>query len=452
MNDLPHGWAEASVGSIAESLIDGPFGSNLKTEHYQPTGARVIRLQNIADGRFDDRDKAHISLARYDSLKRHEARPGDVLIAALGEVLPRVCLVPPDIGPAIVKADCFRLRPHQGISANYLAFILSAPQIRKRASIEIAGVGRPRLNLRKVSALGIPIPPNAEQERIVAAIEEQFSRLDAGVTALERARQNLMRMRTAVLQAAVSGTLTATDQSMWTTRRIADVALIASGQTPRGLELAKVGPIPFYKVGDMNIAAGQFMASSRGYVDLPTARSFGLHIRPAGTVIFPKRGGAIATNKKRILREPAAYDLNTMGLVPGADIDPGFLYLWISSIDLSRLADGSNVPQINHGDLADLELRVPPWQEQGRVVVVADAALSLVDGLEAALSHAERRSGRLRSSILAAAFSGKLVPQEATDEPASILLQRIAAERAAHHDDKAIQARKPRVPRKKVTA
>jgi type I restriction enzyme S subunit len=53
---------------------------------------------------------------------------------------------------------------------------------------------------------------------------------------------------------------------------------------------------------------------------------------------------------------------------------------------------------------------------------------------------------------LAAAFSGKLVPQEATDEPASILLQRIAAERAAHHDDKAIQARKPRVPRKKVTA
>ena len=54
------------------------------------------------------------------------------------------------------------------------------------------------------------------------------------------------------------------------------------------------------------------MAASRGYMDLPTARQFGLHIRPAGTVIFPKRGGAIATNKKRILREPAAYDLNTM--------------------------------------------------------------------------------------------------------------------------------------------
>src|SRR6185437_7240748 len=137
---------------------------------------------------------------------------------------------------------------------------------------------------------------------------------------------------------------------------------------------------------------GQFMAASRGDVDLPTARRFGLHIRPAGTIIFPKRGGAIATNKKRILREPSAYDLNTMGLVPGTHIDPRFLYLWICSIDLNRLADGSNVPQINHGDLADLELRVPPREEQERIVAVAEAALSLADGLAAALSHAETRS------------------------------------------------------------
>ena len=207
MSDLPSGWAETTVGSIAASLVDGPFGSNLKSEHYKSSGVRVIRLQNIADGRFDDKDKAYVSLAHADSLNRHEARPGDVLIAALGEVLPRVCLVPPDIDRAIVKADCFRLRPHKGISASYLAYTLSAPQMRKSASTEIAGVGRPRLNLRKVSALAIPVPPSAEQDRIVAAIEEQFSRLDAGVAALERARQNLKRMRAAVLQAAVRGRL-----------------------------------------------------------------------------------------------------------------------------------------------------------------------------------------------------------------------------------------------------
>ena len=59
MSDLPVGWNWATVGSVAESLVDGPFGSNLKTEHYQSNGVRVIRLQNIADGQFNDQDKAH---------------------------------------------------------------------------------------------------------------------------------------------------------------------------------------------------------------------------------------------------------------------------------------------------------------------------------------------------------------------------------------------------------
>ena len=78
MNNLPPGWTKTSIGTIAESLIDGPFGSNLKTEHYQSSGVRVIRLQNIADGRFDDSDKAYISPAHAESLSRHEAQPGDV--------------------------------------------------------------------------------------------------------------------------------------------------------------------------------------------------------------------------------------------------------------------------------------------------------------------------------------------------------------------------------------
>jgi type I restriction enzyme, S subunit len=107
VSGLPQGWAEVRVGDVAASLVDGPFGSNLKTEHYTQEGARVIRLQNIGDGRFDDTDKAFISDDRYQLLRRHVAEPGDVLIAALGDVLPRVCLVPPELGPAIVKADCF---------------------------------------------------------------------------------------------------------------------------------------------------------------------------------------------------------------------------------------------------------------------------------------------------------------------------------------------------------
>lgn len=260
----------------------------------------------------------------------------------------------------------------------------------------------------KVRRVRIPLPSLDEQMRIVTTIDEHLSRLDVGINTLDKAARNLKAMRYAVLRAVTDGSITMGRAGEWSRRRLSDVATIASGQTPPGLELMNEGPIPFYKVGDMNSSTGDYMASSRGYVDLDTAGRFRLHVRPAGTVIFPKRGGAISTNKKRILAAPSAYDLNTMGLIPGKEILPRFLHLWISSIDLNVLADGSNIPQINNSDLIDLELSVPPLAEQERATQAADAELSRIDALEYTLRTSRHHGNRLRASILHAAFSGSL--------------------------------------------
>ena len=71
---LPQGWAWINVNDLAsapQDITDGPFGSNLKTEHYTPAGPRVIRLQNIGDGFFLD-EKAHIAPSHFERLKKHE--------------------------------------------------------------------------------------------------------------------------------------------------------------------------------------------------------------------------------------------------------------------------------------------------------------------------------------------------------------------------------------------
>src|SRR5271167_4022418 len=115
MNQLPLGWAWATVQDLAapepRAITDGPFGSNLKTAHYTHAGPRVIRLQNIGDGVFLD-EKAHISQEHFAALSSHAVRPDDVLVAGMGETLPRACLAPRSLGDAIVKADCFRVRLH----------------------------------------------------------------------------------------------------------------------------------------------------------------------------------------------------------------------------------------------------------------------------------------------------------------------------------------------------
>lgn len=483
MTDLPPGWAEASVGVIASSLIDGPFGSNLKSEHYQSSGVRVIRLQNIADGRFDDRDKAHISLDHFNKLNRHEARPGDVLIAALGEVLPRVCLVPPDIDRAIVKADCFRLRPYKGISANYLAYILSAPQIRKRASTEIAGVGRPRLNLRKVSALVIPVPPSAEQERIVAAIEEQFSRLDAGVAALERVRRNIRRMRDAIRFAATLGQLVPQDPDdepaasliarVKPTGRFRGIKPLPSdlGPLPSGwswalmgslaqrVTVGHVGPmkdeyiddgIPFLR--SQNVREDRFDPSGLRFISPSFHKRLSKSRLTPGDLVIVRSGNVgTACVIPDSLGEANCADL-VIAQRPEA-LNPHYAALYMNSLARSRVRAGRvgvALTHFNTQSVAELPVPVPPMGEQKRIVAKAQRLISLVDSLEADLIEGLRKASALRSSTLASAFSGSLVAQDPAEEPASILLKRISAERAPSNGRSSPRTRKPRTSQETV--
>ena len=217
----------------------------------------------------------------------------------------------------------------------------------------------------------------------------------------------------------------------WTT--VGSIGLVASGQTPKGInDLDLDGEIPFYKISDMNkLGNERFMRASEIALDHDETERLGIHVREQGTVIFPKRGGAIATNKKRILSCPSAYDLNIMGVLPYI-VPTDFFYQWLLSIDLAALSDGSNVPQLNHKDIDPLPFPLPPLPEQQAIVSEVESRLSVTDEVEKTIAVELKRAEQLRQSILKKAFSGELVPQDPNDEPASVLLERIKAEKSQH--------------------
>ena len=215
---LAKGWEAVRVADLAKdeprAITDGPFGSNLKTEHYTDSGPRVVRLQNIGDGAFSD-GAAHISQEHFARLKNHEARSGDLAIAMLGENLPRACLIPSALGPAIVKADCARLRVAADLgNPRFVMFALNAPQTRHAASKLIHGLGRPRLGLGLLKELPLPIGPRAEQDRVVEALDSYLTRLDAATEGLKRVEANLKRYRASVLKTAVEGRLVPTEAGL----------------------------------------------------------------------------------------------------------------------------------------------------------------------------------------------------------------------------------------------
>ena len=169
----PLGWIPLAstirtVGDIAESIVDGPFGSNLKTEHYVPSpGVRVVRLQNIDVGAYDDTDRAYVSEQKAASLARQEVTAGDVLVAALGDArypVGRACTYPEALPPAINKADCFRLRPNTELAlGEFVMRGLNGDAARRQVRGFEQGVTMQRINLGNLRRVQLALPPIDEQ-------------------------------------------------------------------------------------------------------------------------------------------------------------------------------------------------------------------------------------------------------------------------------------------------
>jgi type I restriction enzyme S subunit len=138
--------------------------------------------------------------------------------------------------------------------------------------------------------------------------------------------------------------------------------------------------------------------------------------------------------------------------VPG--IDASFVAAYLMSPPaleyLRQCARGVAVKGVNIADLRSMPIPVPPPEEQKRIVHELDRIDSIIGDLESALDSERARTRTLRSSILAAAFSGNLLPQDPLDEPASVLLERIAAERAPSNGRSPVRTRKPRTAQEKV--
>ncbi|TAH48388.1 MAG: hypothetical protein EYC68_20670 [Chloroflexota bacterium] len=210
--EVPEGWAWTTTETLAAnepySFSDGPFGSNLKTADYTSSGVRVIRLQNIGVGEFKNDAKAFVSREKYELLRKHEAKAGDVIIAALAEPVGRACLVPEGIGTAIVKADCIRLRVNNNLAdSKFVMLALNTQEHFKRAEEAAHGVGRLRANFSDIKAFGVPLAPLPEQRRIVARIEALFAQADAIERAVAIAQQRADKLDQAILARAFRGEL-----------------------------------------------------------------------------------------------------------------------------------------------------------------------------------------------------------------------------------------------------
>ena len=344
------------------------------------------------------------------------------------------------------------------------------------------------------------IAPIPEQRRIVAEIEKQFTRLDAAVAALRRTLANLKRYRASVLREACSGELVPTEAELaraegrdyeqagvllerilaerrahwdaqekrrgkykepaapdvsdlptlpegWVNSTMGQCFEVYVGATPRrnredywGGEIAWVSSS---EVAFNRITATRETITAAGYDNA----SVNLH--PKGTVLLGMIGEGKTRGQVAILDIPACNSQNSAALrVSEVGLPPGFVFYYLMGQyeATRRIGSGNNQPALNKSRVQEIVLPLPPLAEQHRIVAEVERRLSVIQQTETAVEASLRRAERLRQSILKRAFCGELVPRDPDDEPASVLLERIRAQR--EFEQAAVRATKKRPSRR----
>ncbi len=408
--DLPDGWRWVKLGEIVDKIFDGPFGSNLKTADYvdQP-GYQVIRLENIGHMEFIGDKETFISEQKFYSLEKNEIYEGDIVFSSfIGETV-RTTVVPKLKNRAINKADCFCIRINaKVVDRHFVVYALSTQEIHKTLILGVHGATRPRINTTFLKGYKLPLPPLAEQHRIVVKIEELFSEIDAGVTEIETALARLKIYRQAVLHYFLSN-------PDWERVKLGEIASVTGGITKNSKREILPLQVPYLRVA--NVYANRLDLTEIKEIGVAESEISRTLLKYGDLLVVEGNGSIEQVGRVALWKEEIPYCLHQNHLIkirfenPAASV---FLLTWLIS-PLGREAiekqasSTSGLHTLSISKIAGLTIPFPDLATQTQIVQEIEARLSEADALEKTLRTELLRAGRLRQSVLKQAFQGKLV-------------------------------------------
>lgn len=509
--ELPQGWVWTEIETLVESGIQN--GIYLPKSKYG-SGTPILRIDDFQDGFSRPSNQLNLVRAKPEDIEKYSLNEGDLVInrvnspSHLGKCLP----VRSRNIPALFESNMMRLRLFQAANVFFLAFYLRS-HLGKSRLISNAkwAVNQASINQTDVGTTPVPLPPLAEQHRIVAKIEELFTQLDAGVELLKKVKAKLKRYRQAVLKAAVEGDLTKEwrevnqgelepasvlldriVQSVGTIKVRRDVPEdvertedVENLKCPDFWKLFSVAEL-LRKGGLLDIKDGNHGSnhpksdefSDQGFpfitaaqvenfkIDYENAPKLQCEVLDRLRVGFSYRGDIILTHKGSVGRVGICTEdcllspQTTYYRVNDKFLNKKYLAYFLASpifqSQLSKIKSQTTRDFVSISKQYKLFLVIPPFFEQQKVVEEVELCLSVIDKLEKTIDTNLKRAEKLRQTILKQAFEGKLVPQDPNEEPAEKLLERIKAEKAKREADKkpkrqsTIKSKQPR--KSKTTA
>jgi len=469
--EVPDNWVWTRFGFLAIDMADGPFGSNLKREHYtEKKEVRIIQLSNIGENGWKGEHRKYTTYEHAKTISRSIVNTGDIVIA---KMMPagRAIKVPDEEKAYILSSDAVKFIPKNFVNTDYLLYAINSSDFRNQISSETQGITRARTSIGKMKTYAFPLPPLTEQQRIVDRIESLFKKLDQAKELIQNALDSYENRKAAILHKAFTGELTKKwreendfdspesvlrqliqqhsavcpiskelslylkdllleniiDNNNWLhikTMLICDN--ITCGGTPSGYITAE-GDIPFLKVYNIVNNAIDFQYKPQ-YIDkrTHTSKLKSSILKPRDVVM-----NIVGPPLRKIAFIPEYFHEWNMNqaIVRFRTIDyiePKFLYYCLlnpKTLD-SVLQDTKGVvgqTNISITQSRNLIIPVPSKQEQSEIIRILDVVFEN-EQKEKKLYDLIDSIGLMKKSILAQAFRGELGTNNSTDKNALELL------------------------------
>lgn len=402
---LPTGWTEAALGELVDVLDAQRVPVNSKERDKRQGGVPYYGATGQV-GWIDKPlfDEELVLLGEDGAPFLDTSKPKAYMIS----------------GPSWVNNHAHVLRARSVTSNRFVLHALNAAEFGPYVN----GTTRLKLTQAAMREMRIALPPLPEQERIIAAIDQHLSRLDAGAVALELARRRLQVLRSAAAVRAIVGN--------WPTKRIGDFAHVGSGATPKRsrADYYENGTVPWVTSGQL---VNEFVTEPAACITDKAVQETSVKLWPKHTLLVAMYGeGRTRGHCSELLFESTTNQACAAIVVPeDAPVRRDFLKLvFAANYERNRrLASGGVQPNLSLGLVRAMEIPVPRIDDQERIVDEVQRQHSVIDALTTTIEHSRFRSDQLRRGILSQAFTGRLVPQDPDDESASELLARSTAKR-----------------------
>lgn len=391
--------------NFKEDIVDGPFGANLKREHYQLEGIPVLKIQNIKPFHITLKKMDYVTEEKYLELKRHSYSDGDIIMTKLGNPLGESAIVE-DVDDGLIVADLVRVRA-QKVDTRYLCYHLNSPVTIAYINSQQKGTTRPRVRISVVRDLPIYTPSISEQKRIVTLLDTVFSDLEQTRAKTEQNLKNARELFDSYLQQVFSQ-----KGEGWVESKLGDLLHISSSKRVYAKDWTDSG-VPFFggkeivKLAKYGKAVSNAFISEEKYMDYASKYD----MPQEGDILMTARG---TIGVGYIVKEGDKFyykDGNIISLRQKSPTNPDFILYAFKSrkiTDQIKELTGTTVSHLPLNKAKELIINIPSYQAQNKLVLKIKEIEGNIQQVISIYEEKLTSIDELKKSILQKAFSGEL--------------------------------------------